>query len=397
MNYNLEQFITILRQIRLSKEEDARMRSFLLEYTAHRPVRKLDRSVVVQWFAFHRFVGYVTALLVLAVISTGVAYAAEGTVPGDTLYEIKVAVTEPVRSVLARTVEEKASWEVARAERRLAEAETLAYEGKLTDTYRKRIEVQLEAHLEGARIRAQEREEVLTDIEETVEAVLEVHEGILTSLDEQDGDSVGGLLALVRERNTEHREARNLLTQATDTDEVVEDTMSMAALSQEGIGEETATSDMVATTTKEDLHDMSFQLEDARERFDAVTEEAHRALDVLPPSTQSALGRLLRGADDALNDAEGAYTDGRRKQFEEAITETVRSIRRIEAALRATVHIRRIDPELWPIDIAPQRIDEEFVSPLLKNERDDGEVRGEYREEIIENNDIKAERRLRDY
>ena len=62
-------------------------------------------------------------ILILALMfgGGGISYAAEGAVPGDALYPIKVSVNEEVRDLVAFSPEAKADWETRRLERRLAE------------------------------------------------------------------------------------------------------------------------------------------------------------------------------------------------------------------------------------------------------------------------------------
>ncbi len=71
-------------------------------------------------------------VLVLIVVGGGAAYAAEGALPGDLLYPVKVNINEPVRSALAFSDESKADVHAALAVRRMQEAETLAADGQLT-------------------------------------------------------------------------------------------------------------------------------------------------------------------------------------------------------------------------------------------------------------------------
>lgn len=59
--------------------------------------------------------------LILIVSGTGVVSAAEGAMPGDTLYPVKLKVTEPTRSAFILDSKEKTAYEVERADRRLKE------------------------------------------------------------------------------------------------------------------------------------------------------------------------------------------------------------------------------------------------------------------------------------
>jgi len=75
------------------------------------------------------------ALAALLTFSTGVAYAAESTLPGDALYPVKRGLEE-VRLALSATVEGDAELTASFADRRLAEIEGLTARGRWDDVER---------------------------------------------------------------------------------------------------------------------------------------------------------------------------------------------------------------------------------------------------------------------
>ncbi len=98
-------------------------------------------------FAAPRFA--VPALVLIIVVGGGgVSYAAEGTLPGDFLYPVKISVNESVRGALAFSDESKAEWHATAVERRMEEAETLADKGSLTPEVRSELETNFEEHAE---------------------------------------------------------------------------------------------------------------------------------------------------------------------------------------------------------------------------------------------------------
>lgn len=118
----------------LTHEERARMRTLLAEYAALKPVREKPaphavfsgaRAVVLRLPAFAALV------LTIGLGAFGVAYAAEGALPGDVLYPMKVAVTEPLRLAFS-SANEQAPLHLTFAEERLKEAAALARSGRLT-------------------------------------------------------------------------------------------------------------------------------------------------------------------------------------------------------------------------------------------------------------------------
>ncbi len=122
----------------LSDAERAKMRFVLSEYMAFKP-RAADTSYVsgriTLFFTYLRrpALASVAATLILALTGSSVAFASEGSLPGDVLYPIKVAVVEPARTLFTST-KEKAKRHMALAERRLDEASLLAKEGRLDET-----------------------------------------------------------------------------------------------------------------------------------------------------------------------------------------------------------------------------------------------------------------------
>lgn len=161
-------------QFSLSPTERARMRAMLATYVEMRPVRRIGTPTSTR-FALPRLfhpLPAIAAVLVLAV-GVGTAGAAEVALPGDFLYPVKVHVTEEVRAALALDAHTKAEWALARAERRLAEVETLAEAGRLNDETRVALEARFETHIETAEQKSVELEE-----QDDVQAAAEIESKI---------------------------------------------------------------------------------------------------------------------------------------------------------------------------------------------------------------------------
>lgn len=130
--------------VTLTEIERGKIRSLLREYTIMKPVRepsvppKRTRYVVLtdKLFAYlRRPISIVTAvMLTLVLFSGGIAYAAEGVLPGNVLYPIKTALIEPIQIALAASPEARASLQMKFAERRISEAAILANEKRLGTT-----------------------------------------------------------------------------------------------------------------------------------------------------------------------------------------------------------------------------------------------------------------------
>ena len=130
----------------LSTDERAKMSRVVREYMAHKPMRARQGyavSVSYTWFAFiHRPLA--AALVLVLVGGTGISYAAENALPGDSLYSVKTYVNEPVRVALATNAEAKAEVQIELAERRIDEAATLAAEGRLDNATQQDLTVALD-------------------------------------------------------------------------------------------------------------------------------------------------------------------------------------------------------------------------------------------------------------
>ncbi len=192
--------------MRVSKSERLLLRERLLCYMDRHPLPTPISAVESAREFFHalralaaallrpslKWGGYAAALLLLLSGATGVSYLAEGAVPGDALYPIKVRVNEELLGVLAFDDESRAAWEMRRVERRLQEATTLAYRQRLSPEVNKEVVRQIEAQV----ARAAEATDALAktdpveaaDTSSQLESVLEAHEAVLVSLAvEQDG------------------------------------------------------------------------------------------------------------------------------------------------------------------------------------------------------------------
>jgi len=135
----------------LSAPEKSAMLARLQAHMKANPVRPqagnlLGRVVSPYSFLLSRAI-LVPFLFMLLVVGSASAYAAEGAVPGDFLYPIKVGITEPVRGALAITAEAKASWHAEAVGRRLREAETLALRGELSPTKSAAIVADFDRHI----------------------------------------------------------------------------------------------------------------------------------------------------------------------------------------------------------------------------------------------------------
>ncbi len=129
-----------------------------------------------------------TALVLTLFMGVGTSYAAEGALPGDSLYPVKIQVNEKIQGALALSDEAKADFYASRAERRLEEVELLTAQGRLTEDAKAQIESGIDistgeynAHL-AAMKKVPSKEIKVADSEAHFEAALAAHEDVLARL-----------------------------------------------------------------------------------------------------------------------------------------------------------------------------------------------------------------------
>lgn len=108
------------------------LRAYMREHPARVPVwiRFLE---AFQSSAYNPTFQLASATLALLLIGgTGTAFAAQGALPGEPLYGVKVNIEEPIAGAFVRSPQAQANWNAELASRRLSEAEQLAVRNKLT-------------------------------------------------------------------------------------------------------------------------------------------------------------------------------------------------------------------------------------------------------------------------
>ena len=145
MDKILEKLNTInteVKKISLSKEEKSSIRNILISYSKKSPYYS-ERTSYGRLFNFafvaNRKVLISAFVILLLILGTGTSYAAEGSLPGDMLYSIKVNVNEKIASLKAITPEAKAKFNTKIIKKRLEEADKLASGGKLNESTKDKI------------------------------------------------------------------------------------------------------------------------------------------------------------------------------------------------------------------------------------------------------------------
>ena len=140
--------------IRLTSAEKSAMRRAVFGALSPKPVKSpyVFMSFTSVWGrAF-------AAVMLFVLVGGGTASAAQGALPGDLLYPVKVSITEKLEAALAPSVAAKAEVEAKFAGRRVEEAQSLASQGRLDAKSAESLAAQFEAHAKNAEDLAEEAE-----------------------------------------------------------------------------------------------------------------------------------------------------------------------------------------------------------------------------------------------
>jgi hypothetical protein len=159
---NAEHLLKNLQRIRLSESERAKMRSVIDAQIRSNP---LPTGNPLPFFHFEFFFQrhlIAMSFVALFFVSSGSAFFAEQSLPGDVLYGLKRGVNEEVRGWFADSPEDRALWQLSLAERRLSEIESLSEQNKLSDEVQMELSAEVDAYTQSA---LQEDSETATDRE----------------------------------------------------------------------------------------------------------------------------------------------------------------------------------------------------------------------------------------
>lgn len=132
----------------MTDAEKSAMRARLSSAMSMGPSVAPSPSPYMRFFAPRMFAA--TALALLLIVTTGTAYAAEGSLPGGIFYPVKTGVLEPLTVALAPTTAAKAEANATIATKRVQEAQTLAAKGALTVEAARTISDSYQTHAHAA-------------------------------------------------------------------------------------------------------------------------------------------------------------------------------------------------------------------------------------------------------
>lgn len=188
------QFEEQAKKVSLSSEEKQKIRGRLIVFTetnqatnqvtklSSRETGKISKSrIFFPHLFFLKLRPMFIALVIALVLGGSTVAAAENTLPGDTLYPIKIHVNEQVRDAIEISAEKQAEWDLKKAERRLLEAQKLAQQGKLNAAVRSDIESRITENIDRVN-KAKGDAENKQILAITLGSLLRAHSDILDSI-----------------------------------------------------------------------------------------------------------------------------------------------------------------------------------------------------------------------
>lgn len=125
--------------------------------------------------------------LIIGLGGGGVSVAAQGSLPGDALFPVKVHVNEAVENLFTVTDQGQAELNIKFTDRRLSEAEKLAVEGRLSSTTQAMINGLLDQHIAEAQKRITKvnlgNMIAAANLNAEMGATIEAHHKILSDID----------------------------------------------------------------------------------------------------------------------------------------------------------------------------------------------------------------------
>lgn len=197
MKSDLEKLIQAMKQIRLPDDEKQRIRGNLLVFmknsqTQPQPAQAVSKTQTgfASFLAvFKNTMRAPATIAIVLVLGFGGALsaAAQGTLPGDTLYPIKTGFNEQIRAALAFSPNAKAAVHALLAQKRLEEAEKLASQSRLDASVRSELEKNFTEHADHVsqgitRLKESGDEDGAAEVSSNFEAALQAHETILSEL-----------------------------------------------------------------------------------------------------------------------------------------------------------------------------------------------------------------------
>lgn len=302
-----EQLTDAGKQITMTTDEVALMRDRLERYSDFVRVQEKQpegtltfAGEVVSLMPRRMFAGTLVATFLL--MTTGISFAAEGAVPGEALYPVKVHVNEEIISALTIGSEAQTEWELERVERRLEEVTTLASRGELTPERSEEVRLQLDSQVARATEAVDGTDEtdvvVVAKVSSQLENTLDAHETILVSFAvENDAQSEEvELLASVLRKN-----AKNVAMVRQEAEEMIAVTLEIET------DENGTTTEEVSEETLKEQQQIALSAKETAQHALRTAENRAKRQELLEGSVNPVVSGRLAIAQEYLQEGDTEY------------------------------------------------------------------------------------------
>lgn len=303
-----------LKKVGLTNSEKLELKSKLDFYvnknTPNIPVKSSWYSQVS--FLHMKMYSTAFAVLLLAVVGVGTYSEAEKSLPGDTLYSLKVGVIEPLKYTAATTEVEKANLEALNLDTRLREAEILEVQGKLTDAVSDDLQKRISSHSESfnkilTELNSQKKLAYDSDLEIDFEARMNAHSRVIDSIqDSTQGSNITKIKKYIVKKDEVGADSPVVMTMAKSMMFSSEASLAVATTS-DNIGTST---DNIFNQRKKDTEEI---IKSARKNIEKNRKSLKANKKILDEAES-----LISDAEKSLNDADMQIQSGDRegaKQF----------------------------------------------------------------------------------
>ncbi|KKR05477.1 MAG: hypothetical protein UT33_C0011G0188 [Candidatus Peregrinibacteria bacterium GW2011_GWC2_39_14] len=191
-----KQFISEMKKIRLTQNEKMSAQTNIISHMEKNPIGNTTSfwTRIGQIFMPTQHKKAFIAIYIIILVfggSTGTAFAAETSLPGDLLYPIKTNVNEEIRSRLTFSKQRQAEWEATRIQKRLGEIKELEQKGTISKDQIEKIKAKIEQQTEKAKekieaLKTSGDSENAEKIIEKLETSLKDHEKVLEKLNDEN-------------------------------------------------------------------------------------------------------------------------------------------------------------------------------------------------------------------
>ncbi len=300
MENNFKKFIEEAKKVTLTKDERVNIGRILEVHIDNQPVineRRVRLGYQRSIIPIKPILQFMPIFLALIVaVSGGTALAANGSLPGDFLYPMKVGLNERIVDTLSLTDTMKAEHQSNLAARRIEEIQELAVRGLLNVEIEEEAGANFEQHMEKtleliAKLEAAGKFEAAAEISSHLEALLNAHEDLINRISRDNDSTTGNNLDDMSARvNSRLRTVEGIRTQAEGYVNVDDDQ-----------GEdESKRLENVAEVKKEQSED---GIDDAKNLLNKYTPQ-------LDNEFETDIQVLINAAEDADANGEVALTDG---------------------------------------------------------------------------------------